>query len=348
MADPERILTLTRHASSIAQDKIERINAITASTRILALNALIEANRAGEMGKGFAVVANEVKGVSAHITAVASELTRELRGALTELEDLGARMIDHVRGQRLADLSLNMIEIIDRNLYERSCDVRWWATDPAIVAAAGQATPQAIAHAADRLAVIIGSYTVYCDLWVVGLDGTILANAQAGRFPHVPGRSVRDAEWFQSALRTDSGEDFMAMDVEAEALLGGQMVATYATAIREDGAARGRPVGVLGIHFDWTPQANAVVQGVRLSEDERGRTRCLLLDRTFRVIAASDGRGVLGETFRLEGSRTQGGSPEMGSYTTADGRTVGFALTPGYETYKGLGWYGAIVQDPAP
>jgi hypothetical protein len=23
---------------------------------------------------------------------------------------------------------------------------------------------------------------------------------------------------------------------------------------------------------------------------------------------------------------------------------VGFARTPGYETYEGLGWYGAIVQ----
>lgn len=343
MADPERILTLTRQASSVAETKIERINAITASTRILALNALIEANRAGEMGKGFAVVANEVKGVSARITEVADELTRELSGALKELEHLGARMIDHVRGQRLADLSLNMIEIIDRNLYERSCDVRWWATDPAIVAAAETATPETTAHAADRLAVIIGSYTVYCDLWVAGLDGTILATAQPGRFPHVAGRSVANAEWFQAALRTASGEDFVAMDIATEDLLGGQAVATYATAIRRDGAAYGQPVGVLGIHFDWTPQANAVVQGVRLGADEQARTRCLLLDRRFRVIAASDGRGVLRDTVRLD---TAGA--EMGSYTTADGHTIGFALTPGYETYRGLGWYGAIIQAPPP
>jgi hypothetical protein len=26
-------------------------------------------------------------------------------------------------------------------------------------------------------------------------------------------------------------------------------------------------------------------------------------------------------------------------------RMVGFSLTPGYETYAGLGWYGVIVQD---
>ena len=28
----------------------------------------------------------------------------------------------------------------------------------------------------------------------------------------------------------------------------------------------------------------------------------------------------------------------------SDGRTAAFHLTPGYETYAGLGWYGAIVQ----
>jgi hypothetical protein len=46
---------------------------------------------------------------------------------------LGHRLVAQIRGSRLPDLSLNAIDIIDRNLYERSCDVRWWATDSAIV-----------------------------------------------------------------------------------------------------------------------------------------------------------------------------------------------------------------------
>ena len=33
----------------------------------------------------------------------------------------------------MVDLSLNAIELIDRNLYERTCDVRWWATNSAVV-----------------------------------------------------------------------------------------------------------------------------------------------------------------------------------------------------------------------
>jgi hypothetical protein len=36
----------------------------------------------------------------------------------------------------------------------------------------------------------------------------------------------------------------------------------------------------------------------------------------------------------------------MGYYTDSDGHTVGYSLTPGYETYEGLGWYGVIEQKP--
>jgi hypothetical protein len=119
-------------------------------------------------------------------------------------------------------------------------------------------------------------------------------------------------------------------------------VATYATAIREGGRADGRPLGVLGIFFDWRPQAEAVVRGVRLQDEERASTRCLLLDQNHRVIAASDGAGILTESVPLQ----TGEAETSGSFVDSQGRIVGYALTPGYETYRGLGWYGAIVQQP--
>jgi hypothetical protein len=58
--------------------------------------------------------------------------------------------------------------------------------------------------------------------------------------------------------------------------------------------------------------------------------------------AASDDRGILTERFEL---RTEG--REAGYYTDDRIGVVGFARTPGYETYEGLGWYGAIVQAAA-
>ncbi len=156
------------------------------------------------------------------------------------------------------------------------------------------------------------------------------------------GASVSNQPWFQAALKTRSGDDFTVNDVTRAPLLGEAPVATYAAAIREGGKSNGKILGVLGIHFDWEPQARAVVEGVRLAPDERARSRVLLLDADHRVLAASDGRGVLTERFPLK--PTQG---PMGSYTDENGAVIGYALTPGYETYKGLGWYGCIVQDAA-
>lgn len=89
-------------------------------------------------------------------------------------------------------------------------------------------------------------------------------------------------------------------------------------------------------------QAAAVAKGARLTDDERTRTRCLIVDASFRVIASSDGWSVLEERFAL---RT--GGKTSGFYRTGDGSIVSFAETPGYETYRGLGGYGVIVRRPA-
>ena len=41
-----------------------------------------------------------------------------------------------------------------------------------------------------------------------------------------------------------------------------------------------------------------------------------------------------------------GSDRDIGGVCNPAGNVVGYALTPGYETYEGLGWYGAIVQRP--
>lgn len=339
---PERIVALSRAVSDLATRKMDEIQVVTNSTKILALNALIEAMRAGEAGRGFAVVAQEVKAISERITAIGAELRTQMAGQTAELDTLGRRLVAQLRGSRLADLALNMIDIVDRNLYERSCDVRWWATDRAVVDCAADPSPRNRADAAQRLGVILGAYTVYLDLWVVDRSGTVIAHGRPDRYRRVVGTSVAQEAWFREALGTRSGDEFAVADIAVRDGLEHRQVATYATAIRAGGDATGPVLGVLGIFFDWQAQSSAVVEGVRLDPEEKARTRCLLVDHAFRVIAASDGHGVLAETFPL---RTDGQA--QGAYTDERGRVVGFALTPGYETYRGLGWYGVIVQEPA-
>jgi hypothetical protein len=342
MSSIAQLLEITDTVAAVTDQKIDRIHGITRRSRMLALNASIEAQRVGQMGRGFAVVADEVKAVSSEISQLTDSLRGELKGQLEVLSQYGrslAAEVDRVRGERLADLAHNAVEIADRNLYERSCDVRWWATDPALVACAAAPDDKAGAvYAGKRLGVILDSYTVYLDLWVADAEGRVIANGRPNRYPRVVGTDVSKQQWFIDAMGTGTGGDFAVADICRNPSLGGAIVATYATAIRAGGEADGAPIGAMGIFFDWEAQSQAIVDGVRLGVEEKSRSRCLILDRDHRIIADSARFGLLAEHFPLEtGGRTQG--------FYADGETlIGFALTPGYETYEGLGWYGVIIQ----
>jgi Methyl-accepting chemotaxis protein (MCP) signalling domain len=132
MAQPERVIVLSNNVALIADAKIRQIRQVTDETQVLAINASIEAAHAGAAGRGFAVVAQAVQAVSTHINDIAGELSTELKTAVVELSELGTEIVHQIRGEHLSDLAHHMIEIVDRNLYERSCDVRWWATDAAV------------------------------------------------------------------------------------------------------------------------------------------------------------------------------------------------------------------------
>ena len=334
----EDILKLAYEVSRVTKEKVDLIDSVTRQTNLLAINARIEAARAGNAGAAFAVVAQEMGAVAADI----ARISKELRGAIGEniekLELVGAEMMTHFRGSRFTDLAHNVVEIIDRNLYERSCDVRWWATDSAVVDVLEKPSDGGggAAYASERLATILRSYTVYLDLWVADASGRVVANGRPNVYRNVVGADVSGEDWFRKAMRTASGEDFTVADIASAPALGGAAAATYATAIRQGARNEGRPIGVLGIFFDWRPQAQAVVSGVSLSEEERRYTRVMLVDADHRIIASSDGKGLLQEVFPLEtGGRRRG-------HYIKDRTLVSFALTPGYETYQGLGWYGVI------
>ena len=64
----------------------------------------------------------------------------------------------------------------------------------------------------------------------------------------------------------------------------------------------------------------------------------MLLNGKHRVIASSDSQGILSEVYPLATT-----DAERGYYQAAD-RLVAYAITPGYETYRGLSWYGCVER----
>ncbi|MGL5166184.1 MAG: methyl-accepting chemotaxis protein [Afipia sp.] len=334
------LIELTNTIRATTADKISGIQRVTGMLRMLALNAMIESARAGTHGRGFSVVASEVREIAAGVGLIAEQLQKELATQIDSLSGRTQLMANAAMGSRMVDLALNAIEIIDRNLYERTCDVRWWATDSAVVDCAASVTPQSVAYASKRLGVILNAYTVYLDLWLCDLHGKVIANGRPDRYS-VAGLDVSREPWFVQASRLQSGDDYAVGDISVAAGLKNAEVATYAASVRAGGESHGAPLGVLAIHFDWAPQAQTIVRGVRIEPEERDRTAVLLVDASRRIIASSEETNTLDRHFQID---TAGRS--HGFYTRSDGITVAFHATPGYETYRGLGWHGVIVRRP--
>ena len=114
-ASASSIRELSRRGEQIGT-VIELINDIADQTNLLALNAAIEAARAGEHGRGFAVVADEVRKLADRTTSATDEIGESIRAIQTETGETVRRMeagAEEVSGgvakARSAGESLNQI-----------------------------------------------------------------------------------------------------------------------------------------------------------------------------------------------------------------------------------------------
>lgn len=110
----EKVKTLSEAAQRIG-DVVTLIQDIAEQTNLLALNATIEAARAGEAGKGFAVVASEVKNLAeqtakatADISAQISEIQEATQTSATAISDISTTIQD------LSAISTSIASAVDQ------------------------------------------------------------------------------------------------------------------------------------------------------------------------------------------------------------------------------------------
>ena len=340
-ATPRTMKIVTEEIGS----ELERFSSDNANVvkqiRLLAINALIEAARAGETGKGFAVVANEVQRLAQTATEIAEKFESRVLGRLGLGRSMAESLVTEMEGVRLTDLAQTLVQLIVRNLFERTADVRWWATDSALWQALAGDDAEARAFASQRLGVINRFYTVYLDLVLTDLEGRVVASANPAFQRKIVGSSLAAEPWFAAAKRCRSGDDYIVDDVKPSRLHEGRNALVYATGVRDGGKLDGELLGTLGVYFDWQAQGQAIVEKeANLPPQVAEKTTIMLLDGSSKVIAATN-PSLLFTHFALQKKVGQ----DKGSYYDRNGAIVAFAKTLGYEDYDGLGWHGVVVQE---
>lgn len=241
----------------------------------------------------------------------------ELTGVL--LDSLARRLLqDRLRTARAK--AQTGIDILVRNLYERTADIGFLATDPALRNAIAQG-----AEVRQRLRAYASKYSVYDDVILLGMDGTVLA-----RLDERVAATAADDELMQAVLR--SGAPFVESFGRFE-LLDGRRGLLYGAPVRESDA--GRVIGALCLSFCLDDEMRAIFAALASRDDA---SVVLLLDAGRAVIASSDPHQVpVGAILPRTDARGHGLRFAGRDYLTAQ--------TPaaGYQGYRGPGWDGCVL-----
>jgi len=336
-----RVAELADVLAEKMEGAINEVDRINRETHMLSINARIEASRDDEAGKAFTVVAEEMNNLSRKTATVTEKMREVTQQSVSEIGQIIREQAVQMHGIRLSDLSLVNIDLIDRNLYERSCDVRWWATDPSLVNALENKIKEAYEFASERLATILKSYTVYYDLVLADSEGNIIANGNA-EFKS-QGTNVSEQKWFKDALGTNSGE-FGFQSVSRCPLINEKLSLIYSCSVRKNGKQNGEVLGVLGVVFNWANLAQTIMKSTPLPEEEKEISRICIVDNEGLVLADSDEK-ILNDVIRFD-KRNQLFEKNK-DYIIADYNdkkfTIAHAKSVGYEGYK-TGWHSLILQ----
>lgn len=300
---------------------INEIGRITNQTRMLSLNSSIEAARAGSAGRGFAVIAKEMQQFSQRC----QELNNEGRTTINALQ----HKINNVIGVRTADVAFDLIDKIDRNLFERNCDVQAWATFDIIVNYALDPTLEKQKQVIDLLHNLYQIYEVYHDIIMTDSSGKVVA---AGVHTQLIGNDVSNQEWFQIPM---SKPGCFVSDMYFSSNMNDYTI-SYSCPIV---ASNGSVLGVLSTRFNWSFIYD-ILDKAKVSQE----SKVYVINKSGLVIAAKDKSEVLVKnlTTEYEAARMVMKGTEYGYLVQEkDGELkgiTGYAHTRGYNAYAGKNW----------
>jgi hypothetical protein len=227
--------------------------------------------------------------------------------------------------------------IMDRNLYERSDDCRWWAltSDIRRILAAREIDDEGKIRLGDILRYINGLYTVYTNLLVYDSNGSIIASSADNLCVGVR----QHDETVTATLRNSDTQAYFVSPFQPTALYAKRPTYVYHASVTAlDQSAR--VVGGVGIVFDSEPQFAAMLIDC-LPRNEKGEVLNgafgVFADRQGNVISSTNAALAPGAKLAVEERLLQlpngQGSSEMIVYEDKP-YAVGCMVSSGYREYK--------------
>lgn len=275
-------------------------------------------------------------------------LLREIGNAGRRTQETFERSIDELQetvvssilddAQLLASLA---VDVLDRNLYERANDCRWWALNGALSRHLCGQSADSDQDATAILRHINSLYTVYHDIVLFDAGGRIVAVSNASHSTKV-GRII-DEPWLAATLELRDSQQFAVSAFAPCDLYDGRHTLVYGAAIRNDSR---RVVGGIGIVFDSAPQFKAILRDA-LPRTESGDVAegCigLFVDARLNVVAATSefepGDAIdLPRDLLDTRANTARTVPIKGVLYA-----IGVRKTSGYREYTGMGVFSLIL-----
>lgn len=197
------------------------------------------------------------------------------------IKDLYGASISRTRVQstQLAQLAA---DLMDRNLYERANDCRWWALSPALQRLLGSVgDPGSRAALNGLLDHVNGLYTVYSRLIAFDQQGVIQGVSRSDEAPALVGSSV-DAHWLNSVRALRNSQQYAVTPFETTSTHEHGATFVYLSAVR-DAANGNRPLGGLAIVFHAAREFQAMLDEILGERDGFAA----FIDASGQVLASS-------------------------------------------------------------
>lgn len=199
------LMTISAMGESVStmKDIIQKAN-------FIALNASIEAARTQTQRENFSLVADQVRRQAERTEELSNNLAKEV----VRLEEFALR----AHAVNLTDVATDIIDKIDRNLFERNCDMQAWAQfrenvicaeetrelkQPEIVDISNDKSSKAFIAMEDscrRLNILAKTYNVYLDIFLINKQGIIVA---AANNRNLLGQDVSSDEIVHKVMNSD-------------------------------------------------------------------------------------------------------------------------------------------------